>query len=363
MMGRRKAWPSAIAFLTAAVLWGGMGQPASGANPEARKVEATVSPENWEAYRSRFVEGTGRVIDNANGNISHSESQGYGLLLAVAAGDRRTFELIWTFTYTEFLIRDDGLAVWKWDPAATPHVSDRNDASDGDILIAYALAKAGAAWKEQRYTLMAQRIARAIGRTVVNKSTGRPLLLPASQGFGAGDRPDGPVVNLSYWIYEAFPALAQLAPEYDWNGLWREGVSLLQGVNASKMRLPPDWLSVRDRTQLRPADGFPPEFGYNSLRIPLYLLRAGMTDVEWLKTIKQRWLGNEGVAIVNVQTGQITERLTDQGYRALAATLACALDGTRVPDELRTFEPNLYYPSTLYLLSMSLIGEKYPRCL
>jgi endoglucanase len=69
------------------------------------------------------------------------------------------------------------------------------------------------------------------------------------------------------------------------------------------------------------------------------------------------------VAIVNVQTGQITERLADQGYRALSATLACALDGTRVPDDLRTFEPNLYYPSTLYLLSMSLIGEKYPRCL
>jgi len=80
----------------------------------------TVSAADWEAYRSRFVEDSGRVVDTANGNISHSEGQGYGLLLALAAGDRRSFEQIWNFTFTELLIRDDGLAVWKWDPSSKP---------------------------------------------------------------------------------------------------------------------------------------------------------------------------------------------------------------------------------------------------
>jgi endoglucanase len=338
-------------------------QNALSASPEPLKVQGTIAAADWDAYRSHFVDPTGRVIDNANGNISHSESQGYGLLLAFAANDRQTFEQIWTFTFTEFLLRDDGLAVWKWDPNATPHVSDRNNATDGDILIAYALAKAGAAWREQRFTLMAQRIARAIGKNLISRSTGRPILLPGTKGFGFNERPDGPVINLSYWVFEAFPTLAALAPEYDWSGVSREGLVFLQQANATKIRLPPDWLSVRDRGQFRPADGLPPEFGYNSLRIPLYLLRSGMADTEWLRTLKQRWLGNEGVAIVNVQTGQVQERLKDQGYRALSATLACALDQTRVPDDLKTFEPNLYYPSTLYLLSMSMIGEKYPQCL
>jgi endoglucanase len=115
----------------------------------------SISPADWEAYRSRFVEDNGRVVDTANGNISHSEGQGYGLLLALAAADRRSFEQIWTFTFTELLIRDDGLAVWKWDPASKPRVTDRNNASDGDILIAYALAKAGTAWQEPRYTTAA----------------------------------------------------------------------------------------------------------------------------------------------------------------------------------------------------------------
>jgi endo-1,4-beta-D-glucanase Y len=42
----------------------------------------TIAPEDWAAYRDRFVMADGRVVDDANGGISHSESQGYGLLLA-----------------------------------------------------------------------------------------------------------------------------------------------------------------------------------------------------------------------------------------------------------------------------------------
>jgi endoglucanase len=96
------------------------------------KVVGSLSAADWEAYRSRFVEDNGRVVDTANGNISHSEGQGYGLLLALAAADRRSFEQIWNFTFTELLIRDDGLAAWKWDPNGKPRVTDRNNASDGD---------------------------------------------------------------------------------------------------------------------------------------------------------------------------------------------------------------------------------------
>jgi endoglucanase len=339
-------------------------QPSLSAAIEPLRMTGTISSSDWEAYRSRFVDDSGRVIDNANGNISHSEGQGYGLLLAYAAGDRRTFEKIWSFTLTEFLIRDDGLAAWKWDPAAKPRVSDSNNATDGDILIAYALAKAGAAWMNPRYTAAAQKLAKAIGKSTVDRRGGAIFLLPAASGFGTDDRPDGPVVNLSYWIFEAFPTLAALAPEVDWTGIGRAGLSLLQQATSGRAGLPADWISVRNRVQIQPAEGFPPEFGYNSLRIPLYLLRAGMTNVEWLRTLGRRWSADtEGVAVVNVSTGRVRERLTDQGYVALAAVLACALDGKPVPETLKAFEPKLYYPSTLYLLSMSLMGEKYPQCL
>jgi endoglucanase len=353
-----RSWLAAAFILTAGVV-----QPAWSLAVQPLQVQGTISAADWDAYRSRFVEDNGRVVDTANGNISHSEGQGYGLLLALAADDRGTFEKIWTFTFTELLIRDDGLAVWKWDPIAKPHVSDRNNASDGDILIAYALAKAGTAWREPRYTQAAQKLAKAIGKNTFGRHAGTVFLLPGTEGFTAEDRPDGPVVNLSYWVFEAFPVLAALAPEYDWNRVWREGVLLLRQATSGRIRLPADWLSIGDRVQIKPAEGFPPEFGYNSLRIPLYLLRAGMIDLEWLRALKQRWAAeNEGVAVVNVVTGQVRERLTDQGYALLSATLACALDGTPVPDALRRFEPSLYYPSTLFLLAKSLLGEKYPQC-
>ena len=79
-----------------------------------------ITPEAWQAYKGKFLDPGGRIIDDANGNISHSEGQGYGLLLAVLAGNSADFELIWSFTRTELLLRSDGLAAWKWNPATKP---------------------------------------------------------------------------------------------------------------------------------------------------------------------------------------------------------------------------------------------------
>ena len=45
----------------------------------------------WKAFRMSFV-SNGRVIDKDNGGISHSEGQGYGMILAEASGDRAIFE-------------------------------------------------------------------------------------------------------------------------------------------------------------------------------------------------------------------------------------------------------------------------------
>ncbi|NBJ10487.1 glycosyl hydrolase family 8 [Microvirga arsenatis] len=363
----RARLPQSARFLpwlvSALLLWTGSMAASQTLSVQPLRVIGSLPATDWEAYRFRFVEDNGRVVDTANGQISHSEGQGYGLLLALAAADRRSFEQIWNFTFTELLIRDDGLAAWKWDPNGKPRVTDRNNATDGDILIAYALAKAGSAWQEPRYTKAAQNLARAIGKSTFARSGRSLVLLPGAQGFGSGERPDGPVVNLSYWVFEAFPVLAALAPEYEWDRVWRDGVLLLQQATSGRIRLPADWISLENGLQPKPADGFPPEFGYNSLRIPLYLLRAGMTDLEWLRALKQRWSAeSEGVAVVNVVTGQVRERLNDRGYGILPAALACALEGTPVPAPLRAFEPGHYYPSTLHLLAKSLLGEKYPQC-
>ena len=87
----------------------------------AQETNGTIQESEWVAYKERFVAENGRVIDDANGRISHSEGQGYGLLLALLANDRADFARIWTFTNTRLLLRDDGVLqlddpVERWVP-------------------------------------------------------------------------------------------------------------------------------------------------------------------------------------------------------------------------------------------------------
>lgn len=323
--------------------------------------QSSILPADWAAYQQRFVGPDGRVIDDGNGNISHSESQGYGLLLAYLADDRAAFDLIWSFTRTELLLRDDGLSVWKWDPAATPHVTDPNNATDGDILIAYALALAGRQWQRPELVASGSTMAEAIAG-LVRTEQGSKIITPGAVGYGADDRPDGPVVNLSYWIYEAFPVFDEIAPDADWQAVSEDGIALLKQSLLGPRRLPPEWLSLQTRP--RPAEGFPEEFGYNALRIPLYLMRAGVSDAGLLRTLADGMTTETGeVAIVDIATGNVTNTLAEPGYAIIPALVGCVLDGTPIPPATRSFEPTLYYPSTLHLLSLSFLRVAHPECL
>jgi endoglucanase len=315
------------------------------------------------AWRDRFMTTEGRIVDDANNNISHSEGQGYGLLLAVLAQDRAAFASIWGFTKREFLLRDDGLAVWRWDPGSTPHVADVNNASDGDVLIAYSLALAGERWNAPELTAAARDLATAIGRVLVKQTGDRTVLMPAAKGFGSDDRPDGPVVNLSYWIFEALPVLARLAPETDWRALGDSGRELVLAARFGPARLPANWISIHSAAPA-PALGFDQLFGYDAIRIPLYLIRAGLGDRSLLEPFARMGAApSETPAVVNLADGHAANALGDPGYRMIAATVACALERKPIPVSLRTSAPTNYYPSALHLLALAAVAQNYPECL
>jgi endo-1,4-beta-D-glucanase Y len=338
-------------------------QSESAAQVPALAMPGAIATAQWQPWRDRFTTADGRVLDDVNGNISHSEGQGYGLLLAVLAQDRATFARIWGFTQRELLVRDDGLAAWRWDPNSNPHVTDINDASDGDILIAYSLALAGETWQSPEYTAAARNLASAIGRVLVKRVGDRTVLMPAAKGYGAGERPDGPVVNLSYWIFEALPFLAQLAPVADWSALAESGRALLFASRFGPARLPSNWISIKTAAPT-PAVRFDPEFGYDAIRIPLYLLRAGSDDRSLLEPFAKLWSApHDEVGVVSLADGRTTKELSDPGYRMIAAALGCALDGKSIPPSLRAPTPTSYYPSTLHLLALSMVAQKYSVCL
>jgi endo-1,4-beta-D-glucanase Y len=331
-------------------------------SPPATFAQQRIEPQAWEAYKGKFLDPRGRIVDDGNGNISHSEGQGYGLLLAYLAGDRGDFALIWSFTKTELLIRNDGLAAWKWSPAAKPHVTDINNATDGDLLIAYALALAGREWRRNDYLAAGAGIGRAILANAVLEQPERSLLLPGAQGFVAPDRKDGPVVNLSYWVFEAFPVLDSLVPSPQWSRLRQSGLELVRQVALGPKSLPPDWVSLAGAPKA--AEGFPAEFGYNALRIPLYLMRAGEEDNVLLTRFRQGMqANNDAIAITDIEAGRVKNNLSDPGYRFVNHILACVVDGTPVPEDVKRFQPTLYYPSTLHLLGLAYAAEKRPECL
>ncbi len=320
----------------------------------------------WRTYRARFVTEKGRIIDTANGFISHSEGQGYGMLLAVAANDRPTFERIWGWTRANLLVRSDELLAWRWAPDHRPAVADMNNATDGDILVAWALTEAAEAWGEPSYRTAARRIAVEFGRkTILFRAAPGPLVLPAVAGFSARDRADGPLVNLSYWVFPAFQRLSIVAPEYDWASVIRSGIEVLRRSRFGPSGLPTEWISAKDEA-LRPADGFPPLFSYNAIRIPLYLAWAGVGRPEDYAPFRTLWGGidRERLPIVDTRDGRPVEWLTEPGYTALPALVACAQDGTPFPEGLRSVQDGQnYYPTTLHLLALVAARMRTPSCL
>ncbi len=331
------------------------------AQPAAAQ-RAAIDTQAWTAYKAKFLDVNGRIVDNGNGGISHSEGQGYGMLLAYLANNPADFEQIWYFTRTELLLRDDGLAVWKWDPAVTPHVTDTNNASDGDLLIAYALALAGSAWNNKDYLRAAASMAKSILSHVVISSAGRTLLIPGVEGYLPPGRKDGPVINPSYWVFEAIPVMALLVPSDRWHKLSDDGLALLRALQFGPRKLPADWVSLKAKPE--PAGGFEAEFGYNSVRIPLYLARAGIGDKALLSRLQQGMTVEEDEpATIDLTTGKPKDLLPDPGYRIVNDVVACVVSGAKLPASVRQFAPSLYYPATLQLLSLAFVTEKHPECL
>jgi endoglucanase len=334
-------------------------EPAAGGGCRALSAEHPA----WQNYRTRFVMADGRVVDNANGGISHSEGQGYALLLAVAFRDQATFKLVWRWTKANLGVRDDGLFAWRWEPGI-PHVPDTNNATDGDLLIAWALAEAHDRWGDEQHLVAA----RALAKTIYEKATFKfgedRLILPAVAGFGDGERPDGPVVNPSYWVFPALERLDAAAPGQDWRTVAQSGLKLLKEAQFGILKLPPEWVALKEERP-KPASGFPRVFGYNAIRVPLYLAMMQAPPVDPLRPYPPLWSveANVGPAVIDLDTSGAVEPLTATGYRRVILLASRIVRPKRALPPLPTAPDTLYYPATLGLLADVLFNERSWKCL
>jgi endo-1,4-beta-D-glucanase Y len=310
----------------------------------------------WQQYKAKFIDPSGRVIDNANGGISHSEGQGYSMLLAERFGDKDAFAKAWLWTQQNLLVRPDRLAAWRWDPTSTLHVTDTNNATDGDLFMAWALSETGEKWNEPSYTRAAQEIADAVARADVAPSPFGPILKPAAAGFGAKDQRDGPVVNLSYWVFSGLETLHKRSEAADWNALAATGRKLIGKAQFGRQKLPSNWVALGGSAPA-PAAAFPRLFGYDAIRIPLYLAWSGTAqDRSLLQPYSQIDL-----SVIDLDSGDIRDALSDPDYGAISALAGCVLHGTSVSPSSSPYQGQTYYPATLHLLA--LIAARDRGCL
>lgn len=251
--------------------------PASPSIRPASPAVPVLEPAEWQAFRARFIRPDGRVVDTSNGGISHSEGQGWGMLCAEQAMDRETFDSIRTWTSRVLGRPGDALLSWRFRPDGNGNlgqVDDPNNATDGDLMFAWALLRAGRRWRSEDYTAQGIAVARDVLRLLVRQVGEETVLLPGAAGF---EQRDHVVLNPSYYAFPALRALAQAVPDPTWLRLASDGLALMRRARFGRWGLPADWVALpRAGGRPLPAPGWPARFSYDAVRVPLYLAWAGL---------------------------------------------------------------------------------------
>lgn len=278
--------------------------------------------QQWKTFRQRFTSADGRVIDTWQDKVSTSESQGYGMLIAEACEDRAAFELIAQWTRGHLRIRGDMLHAWRWHPAMQPPVSDRNAATDGDLLIAWALLRAARRWQQPAWKQEALAIAKAIRGTLVT-STG-DMLLPGDWGWSAQQV----VFNPSYLVAPALMDLHLAQPEGRWDAVLRAGLDMIRRGPAGRFGLPADWLELRAGSAGPvPWSARKPAFTFDAVRVPLNLIWGGLAAEDAVRSAGAFWAQNGRFALHEFAPDKVVRHDGNIGIAAIASLTKAALAG------------------------------------
>ncbi len=275
-------------------------------------------------FLDTYVADDGRVVRPTHGADTVSEGQAYGMLIAVALGDRDRFDRIWRWTEAN-LQRNDHLLSWHW---ANGAVDDPMPASDADVDAAHALALATVAFADPTYADQAILLARSVVEHEVVR--GRLGHVEVAGPWATTDR----WVNPSYGAPAAYATLGTLTGDPVWGELDDAARRVVEASTATS-DLPPDWARLTDRAVVasRSPGGARPQHGYDAARTAVRFavdcdpagrsLAAAMDD-----EYDRAALPSGGPAAVLALDGR---PLTHDGHpvATVAAAAAAAADGQR----------------------------------
>jgi endoglucanase len=305
----------------------------------------------WPTYRDRFIGDDGRVRDTGNKEASHTEGQGWAMLFAEAFDDRATFDRVWGWTRDKLRRPDSALFAWRWQPNVDNPVADTNNATDGDILIAWALIRAARHWRAPDYRREALPMLAEIRGKLIERIGGRPVLLPGGDGFKGKD--GAVIVNPSYYIYPALQEFSRADRSPEWLRLRRAGLGLLTKARFGKWGLPTDWVTIGEKGDVAPAANRPPRFGFDAIRVPLYLIWGREATPARLAGEAGFWngFGDKPIpAWVDVSDGSVAPFPAPDGFQAIIA-LTRSWQSPKPPPLPQIDDKDDYYSASLILLA------------
>ena len=306
----------------------------------------------WTAFKARFLSADGRIIDNGNGGVSHSEGQGWGMLFAVAAQDQASFDLILGWTARVLRRPRDSLHAWRYVPNGRPSIPDPNNAVDGDMFIATALIRAGRLWGRPDHLLAAAAIGRDILRLMVRRAGPLTVLLPGIEGF---ETRDAIIVNPSYYAFPMMTELARIVPSPQWDQMLTDAITLIEKGRFGLWALPPDWLRVaKIDAAMSPAPGWPPRFSFDAVRVALWWTWQRLPPGSAIQSIKKFW-SPASLAVVpawaDLKTNEVAPYPATLGMIAIMRLMRRAAGSLDEPDVSNIAAATNYYDSALILLS------------
>lgn len=224
----------------------------------------------WTTYKQNFVTSEGRVIDRFNKNVSHSESMGYGMFFAVSYGDHKTFKKIYNWLSSNIILNETKLYGWKWGKKEDNSwgMLDMNNATDGDMWIAYSLILAYEKWQNTEYLQEAKKLILAIKKETILKVNGKLVLLPSSFGFVKDDHVK---LNPSYTIPFIFDKFAIYDKDKIWSSLILDSIHMFKNSAVGNLKIHPDWIKLDRKTGEYSYYENESIFGFDSVRTPLFL--------------------------------------------------------------------------------------------
>jgi endoglucanase len=215
--------------------------------------EQDLLQQSWQAYRQRFIQGDGRVIDREAGDRSTSEGQAYAMLRAVFMDDRDTFDRVLTWGENNLQRRNpdnssrDRLWAWKWGKTDSGEwkTIDANFASDGDLDVVTALILASRRWDRADYLSTARlKLQDLWNLSTIEGNSGKRYFLPGSREVFQ-KRLDQTYLNPSYLAPYAYRLFAQVDAQHNWQGLADSSYEVLEAsTRLSKASLPSDWVML-----------------------------------------------------------------------------------------------------------------------